>query len=244
MSNAARLAILATLALATFAGGCTTSRAVRAWHAGIAAEDAGKLKKARRKYSEAYARNGKHVGAELARLRLMARVPEAQKKADAALKKLLEKKSDEPTVLLFAALWALQRGELDDAQTRAAALPKKFSGRRAPELLAARRRLQQALRIEERRSERKSDDKGQAARRNNALAVSALKDGDPQRARDLLAAIVAMQPDAPWQVRFNLGVALLHLGQHEQARRQFGRAKASCTGDCEGVARNLALLGQ
>jgi tetratricopeptide (TPR) repeat protein len=229
-------------ALATATAGCTTSRAVRAWHQGIAAEDAGRVRVARRKYKESYGRNTKHVGAELARLRLLARVSESRKKAEESLKELLEKKSDRPEVLVFAAWWALLDGDVATAKDRADAVQISKGERLAVALKIELRRLAKAIATEVERKKRTVDAAAMTAAKNNKLAVEALADGEPRRARDLLASVAAADEDAHWTIRFNLALAYLQLGEHARARRQLKRAARVCGADCAPVKANLKAL--
>ena len=246
----ARLAALCVAAV--LISGCTTSRAVRAWHAGVAAEDAGKFRKARRKYDESYGRNGALVGAELARLRLLARLPESRKKAADQLKKLLEDKPDHPRLLLFAAWWALLDGQVNVAAERLAAVPlegkrsgkkKRLRGAELAELRASATALKKRIKVERARKARAKDSKAATARRNNKLAVKALAAKDPQRAVSLLEATVALDPDPHWVIHHNLGVAWLQVGRQDKARAAFRYALQGCGQDCSATRKNLATLG-
>lgn len=236
-----RIAVVVTV-IVVAATGCTTSRAVRAWHAGIAAEDAGQLTKARRKYAESYGRNSAHAGAELARLRLLATVPESRKKAEESLKELLEKKSDRAEVLLFASWWALLEGDVKVAQTRLDAISISPVHPKHAELTLHKARLSETLNGQRRRHAAKLDPLGTAARFNASRAVVALRQGDFSRARDLLAGIVATNEQPHWTVHFNLAIAYLRLGEYERAKRLLRRAKSGCESGCAAIETNLAAF--
>ena len=118
---------VATL-LALSSGGCTTSRAVLAWRAGVVAERAGDTEEAGRKYAEAHGRDGNQYGAELAAIRLLLVVPDQREAGEKRLATLLGKRGARPDVAAFGALWAVARGDVAQATARLAA------GRAAAEL--------------------------------------------------------------------------------------------------------------
>ncbi len=101
-----RGAVVALLCAAAL-GGCTTSKAVRHWHSGWQREARGDLSGAAKFYAKAYARDGRLLGAELDRLRLLARQPDQRKAVDTRLKELLKDHPEAVEVQLFAAGWAL-----------------------------------------------------------------------------------------------------------------------------------------
>ncbi len=237
-----RFLFVTLLAAVIASAGCTTSRAVRAWHAGIEAEDAGHLRRARRKYAESYGRNGKHVGAELARLRLLAQIAESRKKAKERLKELLEKKSMRPDVLLFAAWWAVVDGDLVSAQNRLDAVSNMSLVGQSPQLHREKLRLARAIAVETQRRSRTSDPAAMAHKRALKKAIAALETGQYELARDLIAGVVAADGAVHWTVRFNLAIAHMHLGAHTKARHQLQQAASLCDDTCPAVTRNLALL--
>ena len=77
------------LATAALSAGCTTSQAVRRWHAAAEAEQKGDLGAAIAGYKEAYSLDSSLVGAELNRLRLLAARPGQKATVDKRLKELL-----------------------------------------------------------------------------------------------------------------------------------------------------------
>lgn len=88
---------------ATLLPACTTSRAVRAWHAAEDARRAGDRAVALRRYEEAYGRDGKLVGAEVDRIALLARDVGSSAAVEAARAKLVEKKAGRVEVQLLGA---------------------------------------------------------------------------------------------------------------------------------------------
>ena len=101
--------------------GCTTSRAVMAWHDGWQAEAAGDLTLAERRYGEAALADKGQAGAACNRVRLLAQHPDRQQDAKDALEPLLKDKSRWPEVATLGALAALQAGDGKLAQQRLAA---------------------------------------------------------------------------------------------------------------------------
>ncbi len=120
------LLAVVSVAIAVSLGGCTTSRAVLAWEAGWKAEAQGKYKVAAKRYAEAYSRNEHLVGAELNRIRLLARAPDKRLAAGKALDALLKKKGEVPQAAIFGATWALQTGEHKQAAARLAPVRPKI----------------------------------------------------------------------------------------------------------------------
>ena len=115
-----RGAVVAFLLLVT--SGCTTSKAVRAWHDGWRAERKGDFERASKRYSWAYGRDGALVGAELGRLRILAIQPDQAEAVSKALKTLIKKKGDQVSVQLFATGWALTQRDLPLAVKRLAGI--------------------------------------------------------------------------------------------------------------------------
>lgn len=232
-------AIAVTLAFVT--AGCTTSRAIRAWHRGVAHEQAGDVHKATRAYGEAYGRNNAHFGAELARLRLLARSPDSRKRADEDLQKLLKKKGTLPDVALFAAWWALLGGDTAGAQERIKALAIPAKHRSYDRLAKERARLQAAVDAQVERERQKRDGAKKSAFAQQQAGARLLRDGQPRAARDVLAGLVASGQDNSWQSRFNLGIAELSVGNMERAHVAFAETLKRNPA-CEGARRNLAVL--
>ena len=235
--------LLAALLCCGVATSCTSSRAVRAWHQGVEAESKGNLRRARDKYGESYQRSKRHIGAELARLRLMARSPASRKKATERLNTLLTKRPDVPELMLFGGWWALLEEDIKLAKARLASLaPNPKDGNNNP-LAGQVLQLKRAIAMQERRRAETFDAAALAARKNGSLAVKALNAGDHAHARDLLAAVVARDPQVHWTVEFNLGLAYLHMGHHQKARRHWQRAVKRCHRQCTPLQTNLAILG-
>jgi tetratricopeptide (TPR) repeat protein len=89
---------------------CITPRSTHAWHEGAAAEAAGDLVTAEARYTEAATGQDRLVGAELARIALMARSSDRRKDANKLLDAVLKKQPGDPLVASFAALMALIDG--------------------------------------------------------------------------------------------------------------------------------------
>ncbi|MCO4761415.1 MAG: hypothetical protein KC502_07915 [Myxococcales bacterium] len=111
------LAGLITMGLVGLSG-CTTSKAVRAFHDGEKAEKAGDYARAAKRYQWAFKRNGALVGAELNRLRILARQPDEAANVDKALKELSAEHRHNVHVHLFAVGWALAKGDVAGANKR------------------------------------------------------------------------------------------------------------------------------
>ena len=101
----------ALVASFVFFSACTTTRAVLAWEKGWQAEAKGEPQTAMARYAEAYGRNDRLVGAELNRIRLLARTPDKHIAASTALDALLKKSGEVPEVAIFGAAWALRDGQ-------------------------------------------------------------------------------------------------------------------------------------
>lgn len=101
---------------------CTTSRAVRRWHDADAALARGERATAILRYEEAYARDGKLVGAEVNRIALLARDPAAARQVRTAHEALAEKKSGVVEVELLGAGLDLLGGDAKLAWTRLQAI--------------------------------------------------------------------------------------------------------------------------
>lgn len=98
------VALIALVAgAATLLPACTTSRAVRAWHAAEDARRAGDRAVALRRYEEAYGRDGKLVGAEVDRIALLAQDVGSAAAVESARSKLVEKKAGRVEVQLLGA---------------------------------------------------------------------------------------------------------------------------------------------
>lgn len=104
-------------AVVAFAG-CTTSRAVLAWHDGWRLEAAGEPGLAAVRYDEAVRRNSRLYGAALNRVRLLAVQPDRRKEADETLDKVLKSAGAEPEVAAFGARFALCAGDARLARAR------------------------------------------------------------------------------------------------------------------------------
>lgn len=235
-----------SLSMLLLTSGCTTSRAVRAWHAGIKAEDAGNLRVARARYNESYGRNSAHVGAELARLRLLARVKESRKRASKRLTELLKKKGDRPDVLIFAAWWALLDGDLALARERAAAVSISKQRRDREHLQGELRRLQarlrQALTPAQRAQRQMQWAKYRLATEGGHTSAGPVSDCNDLQV-PLLRAMILASARPHWAWSHNLAVCLLQRGELDAAGQVLKVAAQRCE-DCQPIKSNLAVLGE
>ena len=139
---------LAALLVVALQAGCITPRSVHAFHEGAAAEAAGDLATAEARYAEAATGQDRLIGAELARIALMARSADRKKDADALLTALRKKAPADPLVCAFAALYALREGDTKSAAERLASArslrptdpPEVVRAVRAAQLLRRRQR--------------------------------------------------------------------------------------------------------
>ncbi len=122
--------VAALLVLAGGLSACTTSRAALAWEDGWQAEARGDLKRAGSRYANAYSRNGFLVGAELNRLRLLARVPDKRAAVGQELDRLLAKRGEVAEVAIFGAVWALTEGDAKKAASRLDVVRAKIGAQR------------------------------------------------------------------------------------------------------------------
>ncbi len=205
------------------------------------AEKSGDLDKARKKYAEAYGRNSAHVGAELARLRLLARSPAAHAAVDEDLKALAKKKGTQPDVALFAAWWALLKGDLKSAKAQLDGVSVPAKHAHAALLRADKKRLGAALATAVERERRKRDGTSKSTLEQQRVAARLLRQGKAKAAADILGGLIAFGRDVHWSSHFNMGVAKVMLGELKGAREAFSTAAGMCP-SCAPAARNAALL--
>lgn len=137
-------ALAAALLFAAVPPACITPRSVHAYYEGAEAEAAGDLATAEARYTEAATGQDRLVGAELARIALMARSADRKKDADELLAALRKKAPAEPLVCAFSALYALREGDSKAAAERLASA-RSLRPDDPPETLRAFRTAQLAV---------------------------------------------------------------------------------------------------
>ena len=221
---------LAVAGLLSGLAGCTTSRAVRAWHAAEKARASGDRELALRRYDEAYGRDGRLVGAEVDRIGLLAGDVGAASAVEAARAALAEKKSGYVEVQLLAAGLEL------------------VAGRVAPALAQLERISETALDKAEAALGHKGLACGPLRReRWRLLALAALHADRPGVADKATAALAAKcAPLRPAEADLVAIVALRRgdLGAADQAGAASPTVRAALALRARDHARALALLGE
>jgi hypothetical protein len=120
--HSARATALCLCAALLVISGCTTSRAIRAWHDAEDALAAGNRAKAVDRYSEAYGRDSGLVGAEANRIALLARDPAATARVAEAYDALATQKAGRVEVVLLGAGLDALAGRAKEAFAAASAL--------------------------------------------------------------------------------------------------------------------------
>lgn len=127
--------------------GCTSSRAVENWRDGWALEQKGDNVQALRRYTDGTKRMGRYPGLSLNRIRLLAASPEHRQEAQLELDLLLKADGSDARTAAFAALWALEQGDVALARTRLAAAKNEDD----PGAMAAMRQAEFALLLAEKK---------------------------------------------------------------------------------------------